>query len=353
MENEIRNGLCGCGCGLPVARRFRPGHDARLKGRLLRMVRTGTEEERLTARTMLRHLGWEHFIDRAEAARGTARSFGVEMEVEHSSYDGVIREFQARNLAISFRGYTHETTRYWKIVTDGSVRGGFEVVSPVLRGERGMRELKVACEALQAAGAKINKTCGLHVHHGVSDLAKDEIVRVAKSYSAMQTSIDEIMPSSRKTATSNHYCQPLSRHDFELMDRVTTLSDFVSYGGSRYRTVNLCSFPRIGTIEFRQHSGSVEFAKISAWIRFGQALIEAIKRGERPTAMADVLTDDDLAFYAARARTLRERIDRATAEREARINAPIPTREEYAQQVAAMRAQPDAWDAYGDPNNEV
>jgi hypothetical protein len=49
---------CGCGCGEPVARSFKPGHDARLKGRLVREARNGSEE----AKQNLRDWGWERYI---------------------------------------------------------------------------------------------------------------------------------------------------------------------------------------------------------------------------------------------------------------------------------------------------
>jgi Protein of unknown function (DUF429) len=62
--------LCECGCGSPVRRRFLPGHDARLRSRLLTEARTGE-----TARRELERLGWLHFLDedggsREEASRG-------------------------------------------------------------------------------------------------------------------------------------------------------------------------------------------------------------------------------------------------------------------------------------------
>lgn len=50
--------LCGCGCGHPVSRRFLPGHDAKLKSRLLREARAGSEE----AKQSLRENGWEKFL---------------------------------------------------------------------------------------------------------------------------------------------------------------------------------------------------------------------------------------------------------------------------------------------------
>jgi predicted nuclease with RNAse H fold len=46
--------LCGCGCGAPVSRRFLPGHDAKLKWRLLRAARRGDN----VAEQQLRQLGW-------------------------------------------------------------------------------------------------------------------------------------------------------------------------------------------------------------------------------------------------------------------------------------------------------
>ena len=49
--------LCGCG-GLPKRGRFLPGHDAKLKGALLRRARHGDS----SALAELRQLGWDHFL---------------------------------------------------------------------------------------------------------------------------------------------------------------------------------------------------------------------------------------------------------------------------------------------------
>lgn len=46
--------LCECGCGEPVRRRFLPGHDAKLKSRLLLQARAGER-----ARRELMRLGWK------------------------------------------------------------------------------------------------------------------------------------------------------------------------------------------------------------------------------------------------------------------------------------------------------
>lgn len=49
---------CACGCGRPVRRRFLPGHDAKLKSRLVKEARSGSE----AALQNLREHGWEHFV---------------------------------------------------------------------------------------------------------------------------------------------------------------------------------------------------------------------------------------------------------------------------------------------------
>lgn len=50
--------LCQCGCGGAVRRRFLPGHDAKLKGTLLRAARGGDS----SARDELVRLGWGRFL---------------------------------------------------------------------------------------------------------------------------------------------------------------------------------------------------------------------------------------------------------------------------------------------------
>ena len=54
--------LCECGCGHPVRRRFLPGHDARLRSRLLVEARVG-----MRARKELARLGWKRALDSLDA----------------------------------------------------------------------------------------------------------------------------------------------------------------------------------------------------------------------------------------------------------------------------------------------
>ena len=76
----------------------------------------------------------------------------------------------AAGLQCEIESYNHNDKTHWKIVNDGSINGNdtFELVSPILQGGDGMRQLEKACFVLNACGAKVNKSCGTHVHLGAA-----------------------------------------------------------------------------------------------------------------------------------------------------------------------------------------
>ena len=58
-------GYCGCGCGEPVARQYKPGHDARHKSALVAALTGDTVTTRVRAATVLLDRGWGGFADPA------------------------------------------------------------------------------------------------------------------------------------------------------------------------------------------------------------------------------------------------------------------------------------------------
>jgi hypothetical protein len=92
---DVSGAACLCGCREPTPGRFRPGHDARLKGKLTRaaiakvkvgIVRDGSEKE-MTARAFAKEVSteaydWTPALDRAvEAAKAkTVRVAQVKQE---------------------------------------------------------------------------------------------------------------------------------------------------------------------------------------------------------------------------------------------------------------------------------
>jgi hypothetical protein len=84
---------CECGCGAEVKRRFKPGHDGRLKGRLLSEARSTQWWVRERAVLAMIDRGWGHFLPMEIIAMVPVRSrhHGRFVETRHiDSLFGVV-----------------------------------------------------------------------------------------------------------------------------------------------------------------------------------------------------------------------------------------------------------------------
>lgn len=235
------------------------------------------------------------------------RTFGVEIEIVHNSKAKVRDAIKNAGVVCEIEGYNHSRRNHWKIVTDASVSGGFEVVSPVLKGQDGLDQLEKVCQALQSVNAKVNKSTGLHVHLGTNDFGNDINVwkNLYKNYVKLESIIDSFMPESRR---NNSYCKSLKVANWNSkIDSATNLEDLESKitNRSRYFKLNSQSYWRHKTVEFRQHSGTVEFEKISNWVLFCARFVEYSKKNvvasENKSELKKFLNSTLESFYQARA----------------------------------------------------
>lgn len=202
-------------------------------------------------------------------------TFGVEIECVHANRAALIEAGRTNGVDIHSEGYNHtDNKKYFKIVSDASVGGDVdpnEVVSPVLNGNiNGMETLKNAIKSLDAVGARVNSTCGLHVHIGAAKLTGEQYVNVFKNYQKLERLIDSFMAPSRRG--NCRWAASLLDKDFSNCRGNYDIRRNVFYG-DRYYKVNAESFARHKTIEFRQHQGSTSFEKISMWVKFCAKLV--------------------------------------------------------------------------------
>lgn len=246
------------------------------------------------------------------------RTFGIEIEAFGLTQNQVAQALRAAGINAEVQAYNHNTQRCWKVITDGSIQGanGFEVVSPVLQGEAGLEEVRVAMNALQAAGAKVNKSCGFHVHFGANDMGLQQFKNLFKNWVRNEDIFDAMMPESRRDSI-NLYCKSVLcrfsganrteriNNAFAAIDSATTLDELYTNVTSRdrYFKLNLLSFWRHGTIEVRHHSGTVEADKVCNWVLFmGTWMEQAIatnpkKQAERAfTARREWATEFEYRF---------------------------------------------------------
>jgi hypothetical protein len=215
------------------------------------------------------------------------RNFGIEIELAGITTYASVDALKNAGINARYEGYNHDdhADGVWKVVTDGSVSHGHEVVSPILHGEEGLKQAMHAANALEEAGAIINKTCGLHVHFNATDLTVEEIRMICKRYMAHEKEIDAFMPKSRRE-NNNTFCKSTSicferNSQFEKATTIIALARSVL---GRYYKVNLQSYLVHHTIEFRQHSGTVDAQKIANWVRFLDGFInESIKMAHAET----------------------------------------------------------------------
>lgn len=205
------------------------------------------------------------------------RNFGIEMEFNGLTMQQSLAALKRAGLKAQIEGYNHDdhADGTWKIVTDASVSRGHEVVSPILRGEAGIAEARRAAEALEKAGATIDISCGLHVHFDAASFTADELRTACIRYAKHESEIDAFMPKSRR-ANENRFCRATTGcflNNASFM-RATSKESLARSQGSRYFKVNLEAYLRHQTIEFRQHSGTVDSGKIENWVRFLAAFLD-------------------------------------------------------------------------------
>lgn len=209
---------------------------------------------------------------------GNTKTYGIEIECLVPYMTGTELAAKLQNLSgltVQFQTYNHTTCPIWKIVTDASLVSEmgmvtFEVVSPVLSGEEGFESIKKMSAALKTIGAKVNKTCGLHVHVGLEGVKPAKVREIIERYANMEAKIDAVMPESRR---SNRYCAGMRNILTSIVSK-STIREMAQAQGGRYYKVNLQSYLRHGTIEFRQHSGTVEAEKIINWVKFCINMVE-------------------------------------------------------------------------------
>ena len=188
--------------------------------------------------------------------------YGVEIEFYNADHGKIVQGLTEAGIACETEGYNHFSRPHWKIVSDASVRGvnSGELVSPILEGEDGIEQIKKVCAVLGACKAKVNTSCGLHVHHDARGFEKKHLVNVLKFYHRSEKYLDSILPASRR-GDNNTYCKSVKL----AIDQIDA-SGIHERSLSRYFKVNLTSFFRHGTVEFRHHSGTVEADKIINWV---------------------------------------------------------------------------------------
>lgn len=247
----------------------------------------------------------------------TNRRVGIEMELNNVLTNGSRLDMRTLHANVTRAvastgdttrvvsvGYSHNAGDVWETKTDGSC--GYEVTSPaiMLDDEGDNASLRAVCDSLKTLAPQINRQCGLHVHIEVRDFNWDDMRRLLALWSRYEPFFFEMLPASRR---GNQYCMPIRKSTWAGPTNMgtwsavsaaidaTTEREFQRLRGAygRYHTLNLDNFWMSGRIEFRLHSGTVDYVKIRNWTKLLLALVARVKQPNLPRISK--ITNDDRA----------------------------------------------------------
>lgn len=171
--------------------------------------------------------------------------------------------------------------RSWKAVTDASVHGGCEVVSPILRWSD-IETMQEIVRGLRRAGARVDSDCGIHVHIGAERFDAKHLGNLVKLVYRHEPNLRYALYGATSNARDS-WCRELpSSFVQRLADRrpedLTELGRLWyggdpryhannHYDGSRYRGLNLHALWYHGTVEFRWFDAVLHAGKVKAYVQ--------------------------------------------------------------------------------------
>lgn len=219
-------------------------------------------------------------ITRATAAKVIAGHFGTTAVHEGGSYD----TYTARDAQ----------ERIWKVVRDASIRCvardncradskySVEVVSPICQYQD-IETVQEIVRKLRTSGAKINYSCGIHVHVDASAHTSKTLRNIVN---IMASKEDLLYKTLKVEVERERYCKKadtrflddINRKRPTTMEAVERLwyngngSRYYHYDQSRYHALNLHSVFSKGTIEFRLFNSTLHAGEVKTYIQLCLAI---------------------------------------------------------------------------------
>ena len=230
------------------------------------------------------------------------QQFGIEIEMT-----GITRSMAAKVIA----GYFNTTAthvggvydaytvrdgddRQWKVVSDASLRCtdrngrgasklySVEFVSPICHYED-IETIQELVRKLRAAGARVNSSCGIHVHINAAPHTAKTLRNIVN---IMASKEDLLYKTLRIDVARERYCKKMDTRFLEEMNSKPPLTldevkskwydggdySYRHYDESRYRGLNLHSVFNKGTIEFRLFNSTLHAGEVKSYIQLCLAI---------------------------------------------------------------------------------
>jgi len=202
--------------------------------------------------------------------------FGIEFEANINSSDKV-----------ELASWLSANFNTWRIGDDCSLRpahdqyrdGTMEMRTPPLQGPQALKDVRKVLKKTAALNSGVNASCGTHVHIDATRWYRNaqnvEIYRrlgnIMRGYQYFEPVFDGLMCRERNSAG---YASSLANLRFISSPMIKSSGDFLGGFGPRTAKCNLTTaLQSHNTIEFRQHSGTLNFGKIISWMILMQLFV--------------------------------------------------------------------------------
>jgi hypothetical protein len=203
----------------------------------------------------------------------------------------------------------------WTCESDGSLRTSghvyrmVEFVGPVVSGPEGIQEISDFLAALRSIGCKVNPSCGLHINISHPGLFKPSKLRRLISLTARHEQALWAVNGSPTRESNTTYCKTIKKlYKDREYDSLRSLENITRNYEERYYTLNLQNLfvtapnrytgrVRVSAnkrrVEFRVLAGTVNSAKVRAYLRVFLGLVELAITGKGKPSWDIVKPDGD------------------------------------------------------------
>ena len=256
-------------------------------------------------------------ISRRQAADALAEYFGITPQYLGTHYDTW--------------GVTDPEGKVWKLMSDASIRperktaDGYTTTFPNIRESRDYRvemvtpkltyaelpKLQECVRRVRRAGAKVNSSCGIHVHVDAANHNRQSL----KNLIGIMYSKEDILFKALQVSESRakRWCkkvrEPMLRQartlsseetrDLTQLERVWyegNVSSTEHYNWTRYYALNLHSVFYRGTVEWRCFNSTLHAGKVAAYVNLCLA-ISAQAIAQRSTVMRKTHSENELFTF--------------------------------------------------------
>lgn len=231
----------------------------------------------------------------------TNQTIGVELEftglTRHAAAEVIAETFgtTATRMNAQFSVASDGRGREWKVTYDGSLRAedgeACEMVTPILTWAD-IETVQAVVRALRRAGAKVNETCGLHVHVGAAGMTAQTVRNLVNNVASHE---DLLYKALAVHENRKRYCRPTNENFLRKLNQIkpATLEDLgeiwygtrrfptCHYHETRYTICNLHALFTKGTIEFRIFNGTLHAGEVKTAMQLACALVAHAKAAKR------------------------------------------------------------------------